>query len=290
MTNLIDYTYFKNNIHLPNTNDADVRTYIAGMVTRWQYDFLQKIMGPALYEQFEDWYAVDPSDTTNIFYYLLNGKTFVEGGKSYNWVGLVNTLKTSPLANYVYYRIQENNITQTTSTGEVKTNAQYSAPSVAMPKMVGAWNEMAEWLCTYGIFMDTFFGTSGTLENNYSALPYKSPIQIQADATTGLTSGTNTFTFDGAAGKYDWRGYEMYPERIGQGTMVRGRDYSWNVNTGKFDLLLSGDVFQPLEFFNVTFGRGGIVFQDITSNAAWAAYRYEANEKDVFNYKNALGI
>lgn len=82
---------------------------------------------------------------------------------------------------------------------------------------------------------------------------YKPSEQIQADVTVGFTSGTNTVTFDGASGKKDFRGFKIKIERIGTGTMWTDEDYSWNHTTGVWTLLKSGDKFQPLEKFNITF-------------------------------------
>lgn len=80
----------------------------------------------------------------------------------------------------------------------------------------------------------------------------KNELEVQVDITTGFTSNTTTVTFDGTAGKPDFRGYKIKPERIGTGTMWSS-DFSFNSTTGKWDLLNTGDKFQPLEKFNVRF-------------------------------------
>lgn len=83
---------------------------------------------------------------------------------------------------------------------------------------------------------------------------FRATEQIEADVTTGLTNGTNTFTFDGTAGTEDWRGWEISTiDRIGTGPMKKGVDYSWNKTTGVFTLAQSGDIFAPNEWFNVEF-------------------------------------
>lgn len=85
---------------------------------------------------------------------------------------------------------------------------------------------------------------------------YYAPVEIQADVTPGIVSGTgsNSFTFDGTSGTFDWRGREIYVERVGQGTMQRDAQYTWNTTTGMFTLLAVGDEIQPSELFNVEFG------------------------------------
>lgn len=79
--------------------------------------------------------------------------------------------------------------------------------------------------------------------------------QIEADSTTGFTSGVNTVTFDGTSGAEDWRGEEISTlDRMGGiGPMKKGIDYSWNHTTGRLTLLQPGDVFGPHEWFNVDF-------------------------------------
>jgi len=82
---------------------------------------------------------------------------------------------------------------------------------------------------------------------------YYPPVELQADLAPGLVSGTTSFTFDGTSGTPDWRGREIYTERVGQGTMYKGVQYSWDSATAEFNLLQTGDVFQPDELFNFEF-------------------------------------
>lgn len=294
MTNIIDYTYFTNRLliaNLQSTTDLDVRTHLTALITQEQYNFLNGIMGPALYEQFVEWYITNPGDTTNDFYYLLNGKVFTDtNGNVVNWIGMINTQKLTPLANYVYYIFQELNFTQTTSAGEVRSKADNSYQAYPDQKLIDVWSQMVDWLRGYGLFMDTFYGTTGALEVSYNLLPYKAPIQIQVGATVGLVAGTQTFTFDGSSGTYDWRGYDVFPERIGQGTMIRDVMYTWDIDNGIFTLLISGDALQPAEYFNITFGLGGITFIQLTSNVYWSKYRcqfYRGNFSHKVNFLDA---
>lgn len=292
MVNLIDHTYFRNRLQIANVvTDTDVQNEVATAIADYQYEFLNKILGAALYQQFVTWYGVNPSDDTSPFFYLLNGLTFtatnVDWWPCYSgwewplfwqtstptvtWVGLVNSQKQSPLANYSYFMYQRNNTTQTTAPGEVKVFAQNAVSANAYNKSKMAWDQMAGWLVPFRYFMDTFFSGPNT-QTVASLLPYISPIQIKVGVTPGVVAGTSSFTFDGTGGKPDWRGYDIYPERIGQGTLVNST-YSWNKVTGVFMLL--DNVFQPLEYFNFTFGLNGVSFIQITSNGYWNDYRYQ---------------
>lgn len=96
-------------------------------------------------------------------------------------------------------------------------------------------------------------GLTGTADAvPITAAGYKNSVQVQADVTTGFTSGTNTVTFDGTNGKPDFRKWNIKPERIATGTMWKDQ-YSWEPNTGVWTLLTAGDVFQPLEKFDIVF-------------------------------------
>ncbi len=88
---------------------------------------------------------------------------------------------------------------------------------------------------------------------NTNEIIYYPPIEIEADVTTGVTNGTTGFTFDGTAGTFDWRGRNVYVERVGQGTMYRDIQYTWDSVTGIFALVDTLDRIQPHELFNVEF-------------------------------------
>ncbi len=89
----------------------------------------------------------------------------------------------------------------------------------------------------------------------YSQVTARAPEQITADTTTGFSSGVNTVVFDGTGGKEDWRGFDIgtLNRMGGEGVMKKGVEYSWNPNTGTLQLLTAGDLFNPGEWFNVSF-------------------------------------
>lgn len=161
MTNIIDYTYFKGKLLIPNAvEDTDVQAYLTTLITEFQYDFLVDLLGNTLYPQFAAWF-VAPLDTTNPFNGLLEGENFDLDGKDYVWVGLRNTQKVSPLANYVYVKWMElKAATQSVSTGETKGKSKNSEPANPTPKIVTQWNAMTEMLCAYQAYMKKKFSTS----------------------------------------------------------------------------------------------------------------------------------
>lgn len=77
--------------------------------------------------------------------------------------------------------------------------------------------------------------------------------QIKVGTTSGLVSGSASFTFDGSGGKLDYRGWDIsIEEYAGVGTMIRGIDYSWDKATGIFSYL-NGLKFQPNQWYTVEF-------------------------------------
>lgn len=288
MDNLIDHTYFKGLRVIANAQtNPDVQSLIEELVTTEQYNFLQSLFGPVLYNEYVDWY-MGGEDPSNAFYELTYGLTFVYRNYTYNWVGLVNDMKIGPLLDYVYYRYQEQDATQTVSGGEVKTNSQNASNTSSVYKMTVAWNSMATYLHSFIAYMDLFYGTTGTVNYTPPLPAYKAPITIQVGVTPGVTTGATTFTFDGTSGTYDWRGYEAYPERIGQGTLVRGVNYEWDLNDGVYTSL---DVnFQDEEYFNFTFSPGNPTFANLTANSNWVDYRKHGLCNEIFHHKNRWGL
>lgn len=116
----------------------------------------------------------------------------------------------------------------------------------------------------YGFSLDEIDG-GGLVVNNlalFSVVPgqidgllTRNDEQPQVDVTPGFVSGTNTFTFDGTAGKPDYIGWEIVPSEVtgGRSILVRGLDYSWDSLTGIFTLLTVGEVFNNGAYFNIHF-------------------------------------
>lgn len=76
---------------------------------------------------------------------------------------------------------------------------------------------------------------------------------IQIPAITTAT-GSVIVTDVADSKKPDYLGWNINPERINKpGTMVRGQEYTWNITTGDFDLLIEGDIFVQAEPYNIDF-------------------------------------
>src|ERR1035437_922329 len=87
--------------------------------------------------------------------------------------------------------------------------------------------------------------------------------QIQVGVTVGLITGASSFTFDGTGGKPDYRNYEIVPDEIGVGILIKDVDYSWDSTLGIFTLL-SG-VFVINHYYHIHFQQ---INQPIIANYA----------------------
>lgn len=102
---------------------------------------------------------------------------------------------------------------------------------------------------------------TGTLRNSLTqginltgnaSVVTKFPEYLEADVTSGMTSGTTSYV------NTDWAGWVYTVERIGTGTMVPDSSADTDPNyhqsiSGGFNLIQTGDVFQPNEKFVATF-------------------------------------
>lgn len=100
-----------------------------------------------------------------------------------------------------------------------------------------------------GVVRNSF---SQSVQSNTSTITLKMDEYLEADVTTGLTSGTTAYV------NTDWAGWVYSIERIGQGTMVPissgDTDPNYSINVlGGFNLTQTGDTFQPNEKFVVRF-------------------------------------
>lgn len=116
--------------------------------------------------------------------------------------------------------------------------------------------------------------TDNPIYNLSGELVYKAPQYLTAGVTVGLTPGTNAATFDGTAGKEDWRGW--IPILTRSGIMKPGIDYSWNATTGEMILLKLGDKFGPQEDFFAAF--------QLRTDAAASLIGISGSESLITNY------
>jgi hypothetical protein len=140
MPNIIDSTYFVRKINIPNIDasvnprNAPILERLNSFIDQYEPECLVNILGYELYK-------VVKSETSQRVSDLINGAEFTDDeGRFRKWRGLVYEPKVSLIANYVYYKFQEDSAKQTTgvSTSVNKTaSGDSKSPEY---KMLDAWN------------------------------------------------------------------------------------------------------------------------------------------------------
>lgn len=132
---LIDYTYYYSNtliVGLGCNSEAEIAktTEVESFSARYEKKFLRAVLGDDLYDAF------------------IAGFTGTPAAK---WTALANqlrdaTAKTSPIANYVWYKWQQQNQQLSTATGDKTATELNLVRSSNYGKYVNVWNAMCEQL------------------------------------------------------------------------------------------------------------------------------------------------
>jgi hypothetical protein len=138
---LIDGTYFHDEIVIPFLVKSGTTTGVDALlesvtsksvnnfIRKHESLFLEKLLGKELRDAFLEGLSVEPP--------------------AEKWLNLKNILvdeteKTSPIANYVYYRFKRNESTITTGLGEVLPTQSGGTGVDASQKMANAYNDMCD--------------------------------------------------------------------------------------------------------------------------------------------------
>ena len=145
---LINEEYFKGEIVIPNLNSVGngISSQIASsnlelllsFIDKYEKRFLVSLLGRCCADEFY--------------------KEIEKGELSGKWLDLKNklvdeTLKISPIANYVYYWYRRNDVSITTGIGGMETDSDNSVRVSSALKMCRAWNEMVEWVIDTRVWM-----------------------------------------------------------------------------------------------------------------------------------------
>ena len=173
---LIDATYFDGNLILPNITVDPALAQATAAIAIYEPEYLRKVMGQSLYVAFTAAFAVtgDAFDSgfdagfgngspDDRWLWIRDGHTFTYNYATYYWPGLINVLKQSPIACYVYWQIRAMNATQTTGVGETIAKAENSTVISPARKMVDAWRQMVDWNRTLGIMVKQLTDSDGKI-------------------------------------------------------------------------------------------------------------------------------
>ncbi|MHB9057114.1 MAG: hypothetical protein ACYC2P_13370 [Paludibacteraceae bacterium] len=151
---LIDTGYFYGEINIAQIDQATVSSAVTNFIAKYEPKCLKQLLGVGFAIDFMD--QVDPVSGTvaQRWLDLLNGKTYVYEGRTYQWMGFVNYDEESILANYIYYWWVRKEAQQTTGMGQVKPGGENGMIVSSQNTSIRAWNEMVEWAHSLILFLD----------------------------------------------------------------------------------------------------------------------------------------
>lgn len=137
---LIDKSYFTKNLHIGDLSNVldGTPTMLDAYITRYEKEYLIKLLGLELYNEFVSGLEEDPVPQ--------------------KWIDLKNeivdeTFKVSPIANYVYCKWQDQNYTKNVGIGQVKNKAENAIVVRPYDMQVKAWNEMVDMNLNIGEYL-----------------------------------------------------------------------------------------------------------------------------------------
>lgn len=138
-----DKTYFRGELTIANLSSLPVEESLGYFITKYETEFLNKVLGFAFAKLFiAGLTVVDPATPDQRWLDLKYGKDFTYQTVEGNWPGFVNSAKVSPLANFIYYHFTRDQVTQTAGIGQVQTKGENSTSASSVTKLVRAYNEM----------------------------------------------------------------------------------------------------------------------------------------------------
>lgn len=155
MANAINLNYFTRSLFLPNSdsNKPEGQQLLA-FIAQYEPEFLDKFFGVDLagYVQMEINISGSVAGPVQD---IVDGRDFVNlAGVKKRWVGLKNATYISPIANYIYYLVQQVRDTSSTGIGEMMQQTQNATRTNAGAKNTFAWNQMVDYLLILDEFIE----------------------------------------------------------------------------------------------------------------------------------------
>lgn len=163
MATIIDSSYFFGDLYIPQITEPSVLATVNKYIVKYEPEFLQDVLGYTM------------AKNINAYPFLLNGAEFnnpYKGGAPDNWKGLKVDLGSgkywSIIANYVYVRYMQDNISFSTGSGEKVIDQQTSKTVSPVMKIKRAWDEMAKEIQTLIGFLQSDRLTYSSYQYSYT--------------------------------------------------------------------------------------------------------------------------
>ncbi|WP_394749539.1 DUF6712 family protein [Spongiimicrobium salis] len=161
---IINSSYFVSDLYLPQVGEGassivNNEGSLNEFITIYEPEILTYALGSKLYSEFIQHIQQNGTISASAdqkWNDLLNGIEYEKNGITHFWKGIVRpfgTFKKSFIANYVWYKYVYDSITQHTTLGIVKADAENSKTVSANRRLTDVWRDMIDW---YG----------GTIEGN----------------------------------------------------------------------------------------------------------------------------
>lgn len=141
MANLIDSSFFVNEINIPNTGKQEISESITMFVNKYEPELLKCLLGYSL------WSSYNSDSTTERFANLINGVEYTCINVTKYWQGLVydngGTTKFSLIAQYIYWQIMSDKTIWTSGVGTKISKGDNVIDVSPALKMNKAWNEFS---------------------------------------------------------------------------------------------------------------------------------------------------
>jgi hypothetical protein len=140
---IIDATYFIGEIYIAQLGQPEVLESVNRFIAKYEKKFMREFFG---YELSEKIYLENETPTDPNIALILNGALITYEGKTFEWVGLKNAAKISPIANYVFFYYTEDLLTNQSGIGQTFNRAENAEVVSPDSKLAFIWNEMIEML------------------------------------------------------------------------------------------------------------------------------------------------
>lgn len=162
MANLIDTSYFINEISLPvDQVSAELTSYI----TKYEKEILIKCLGYDLYKAFIT--GLSSGTIAQKWLNLRDGLDYIDNGITYNWPGLINTSKESLIAYYVFYKYLAGTNSFNSALGQKVVNSENSGNISPVNKQVDAFNRCSSLVDMLGTYINYANGVDSSTYPNY---------------------------------------------------------------------------------------------------------------------------
>lgn len=144
MASLIDESFFRGEINIPNSTNPAILERINWFIQKYEPLCLGQILGYNLHTAFIAGLASVPQNPLMVK--IKDGTVYTTNyNRDYKWIGLVDsTLKQSLIANFVYFYYMKDDTSKTTNLGTNIPKQELAVSVSPAEKMIRAWNEFSK--------------------------------------------------------------------------------------------------------------------------------------------------